>query len=66
MIVKKGFLNYHYTPEFTIAYKKFYDNENNIQDKFIEFWKIITKIFKSNKYIIGFDFWNEHSRRNVS
>ena len=56
---KNGFEKYHYTPEFTTAYKKFYENENNIQDKFIEFWKIIAKKFKSNKYIIGFDLWNE-------
>ena len=57
--VKRPFGDYHFTSDFTSSYLKFYNNENGIQEKFIEFWKVVVKYFKNNEYVIGYDFWNE-------
>ena len=58
---KNSFAQYHFLAGFSSAYKQFYLNKANIQDKFVEFWKVVVKRFKGNKYIIGYDFWNEPS-----
>jgi endoglycosylceramidase len=56
---RKNFLKYHQSPELTTAYHAFYENENGIQDKFIDFWRVVANEFKKNPYIIGLDYWNE-------
>ena len=56
---KNSFSQYHFLAEFSSAYKQFYLNKANIQDKFIEFWKVVATKFKGNKYVLGYDFWNE-------
>lgn len=56
---RHSFMAAHQSPELTSVYQSFYDNENGIIDKFIEFWKVMTLTFKDNKYIIGYDIWNE-------
>ena len=56
---KRSFIEYHFLAEFSSAYKKFYENTANIQEKFVEFWKVVAKRFKGNKYILGYDLWNE-------
>ena len=58
---KNSFIEYHFLAEFSSAYKKFYENVNNIQDKFVEFWKVVATKFKGNKYVLGYDLWNEPS-----
>ena len=58
---KYSFIEYHFLAEFSSAYKKFYENVNNIQDKFVEFWKVVSTKFKGNKYVLGYDLWNEPS-----
>ena len=55
----ENFLQYHFTPDFISAYKSFYENKYNIQEKFVEFWKVISNKFKNNEYVIGYDLWNE-------
>lgn len=56
---KNNWVEYHFTPEVTSAYKAFYDNKAGVQDKYIDFWKHLAKTFKGNPYIIGYDIWNE-------
>lgn len=56
---KKSFMKAHQSPELTTIYESFYNNENGVQDKFIDFWKVLASTFKDNKYIIGYDLWNE-------
>jgi endoglycosylceramidase len=56
---RKNFLKYHQSPELTTAYQAFYDNENGIQDKFVDFWRVVANEFKNNPYVIGLDYWNE-------
>ena len=57
--VKHNFADYHYIAGFSSAYRNFYQNKANIQEKFVEFWKVVVKRFKGNKYILGYDLWNE-------
>ena len=57
--VKHNFADYHIIAGFSSAYRNFYQNRANIQDKFVEFWKTVVKRFKGNKYILGYDLWNE-------
>ena len=57
--VKHNFADYHVIAGFSSAYRNFYQNRANIQDKFVEFWKTVVKRFKGNKYILGYDLWNE-------
>ena len=57
--VKHNFADYHLIAGFSSAYKNFYLNKANIQDKFVEFWKTVLKRFKNNEYILGYDLWNE-------
>lgn len=56
---KKNFVEYHFSPEMTSAYKSFYENKYGIQDKFAKFWQVVARIFKGNEYVIGYDIWNE-------
>ena len=46
--VKHNFADYHFIAGFSSSYKNFYLNKANIQDKFVEFWKVL-----------GYDLWNE-------
>jgi endoglycosylceramidase len=55
----KHFLKFHQSPELTTIYNSFYNNEGGVQDKFIDFWKVMVTQFKDNPYIIGYDLWNE-------
>ena len=57
--VKHNFADYHFIAGFSSSYKNFYLNKANIQDKFVEFWKVVVNKFKDNEYILGYDLWNE-------
>ena len=56
---KGGFMKYFQSPELTTIYNSFYNNQNGIQDKFAEFWKVLAKKFKENPFVLGYDLWNE-------
>lgn len=56
---KRMFAYYSLGPEFSSLYKKLYDNENGLLDKFINFWKVLAKKFKDSEYILGYNVWNE-------
>ena len=56
---KHSFMDYHISPELTSLYGRFYQNENELIDKFITFWSYFVKKFKNNPYIFGLDIWNE-------
>ena len=57
--VKHNFEEYQYLSGFSGAYRNFYLNKANIQEKFVEFWKVVVNRFKGNPYILGYDLWNE-------
>ena len=57
--VTHNFQDYHFIAGFSSAYRNFYENRANIQDKFVEFWKKVVTRFKDNEYILGYDLWNE-------
>lgn len=56
---KNNFVEYHYLIGLSSSYSNFYTNKLNIQEKFVEFWKVVANRFKGNKYILGYDLWNE-------
>ena len=55
----ENFRTYHQSPELTSMYQSFYDNQNGVQDKYIDYWKVVMENFKNFDNIIGFDLWNE-------
>ena len=57
--ITHNFQDYHFIAGFSSAYRNFYENRANIQDKFVEFWKKVVTRFKDNEYILGYDLWNE-------
>ena len=57
--VTHNYQDYHFIAGFSSAYRNFYENRANIQDKFVEFWKKVVTRFKDNEYILGYDLWNE-------
>ena len=44
--VTHNFQDYHFIAGFSSAYRNFYENIANIQDKFVEFWKKVVTRFK--------------------
>lgn len=56
---KGGFMKFYQSPELSSIYTSFYNNQNEIQDKFAEFWKIVASKFKNHPHVIGYDLWNE-------
>lgn len=56
---KRLFGLYNTAPEVTSLYKKLYENENGLQDKFINFWKVVASKFRSSEFVLGYDIWNE-------
>ena len=57
--VTHNFQEYNFLAEYSSACRNFYLNKANIQEKFVEFWKVVVTRFKGNKYILGYDLWNE-------
>ena len=57
--LKTGFGNYYHTPESNSAFAKVYNNVDGLQDRFIDFWKVVVKKFAHNPNAIGYDPINE-------
>lgn len=55
----QNFMDLHNIIELGSIYDSFFKNFDGIQDKFIEYWKVLARKFKGNKYILGYDIWNE-------
>ena len=62
---KNSFIGYYTSPEVASAFASFYNNINGVQDKFLEFWKVVSKRFASNEYVIGYDPFNEPWPANI-
>ena len=57
--VKGSFEDYYTAPEVASAFAAFYNNENGIFDKFLNFWDVVSTRFANNDFVIGYDFFNE-------
>jgi len=53
------FVDLFNSPELTSVYDSLYFNKQGLRDNYTNFWKVIAKQFKGNKYVLGFDLWNE-------
>jgi endoglycosylceramidase len=57
--VKTSFIKYYTSPEVSSSFEGLYQNKYGIQDRFIEYWDLLSRKFTSNKYVIGYDPINE-------
>ncbi len=46
--VKTNFIKYYTSPEVCSSFEGLYKNKNGIQDRFIDYWGIVSKKFSSN------------------
>lgn len=52
-------MKYYTSPEVASAFDRFYANTNGIQDKFLDFWTVVSKRLVDNQYVMGYDIINE-------
>lgn len=53
------FFNYYTSPESWTIFRELWTNKNGLQDKYVNYWKVVSQKLAPNKYIIGFDPINE-------
>ena len=56
---KNSFFIYYTSPESFTLFRAFYNNDFGIQDKYVDFWKHTADRLSGNKYVAGFDPFNE-------
>ena len=56
---KVMFANYYSMPETIDLFERLYNNKFNLQDRFIDYWAVVSKRLAGNKYVIGYDPLNE-------
>jgi hypothetical protein len=45
---KENFLKLYTSPEVAFAFEKFWNDDDGIQTKFVEFWRVVADKFKGN------------------
>jgi endoglycosylceramidase len=56
---KNSFFIYYTSPEAWTLFRAFWQNNFGIQDKYVAFWDKVSEKLSPNKYVIGFDPFNE-------
>ena len=56
---KVSFILLYTSPEVASAFGLFWDNHEGIQDKMMDFWKVVAEKFKDNPTVAGYDVMNE-------
>jgi hypothetical protein len=56
---KHTFFVYYTSPEALTLFRAFWFNDFGIQDKYVAFWAHVSKRLSGNKYVAGFDPFNE-------
>jgi endoglycosylceramidase len=62
---KRNFLQLYTTPEVASAFEHFWQNTNGLQDKFMDFWKVVATKFANNSNVLGYDIFNEPFTANT-
>ena len=52
-------------PEVASAFSALYNNEFGLQDKMLDFWKVVAAKFEGNPNVIGYDIFNEPWAANI-
>lgn len=56
---KTIFTKYYTSPEVCSSFEGLYQNKYGIQDRFAEYWGVVSKALSPNPYVIGYDPLNE-------
>ena len=56
---KQFFFQYYFSPESQTLFRALYDNDLNLQDKFLAYWDVTSKRLSKNPYVVGYDPINE-------
>ena len=56
---KNNFAFYYTSPESFTLFRAFYWNHDRIQDKYVNYWGKVSSYFANNRYVVGFDPFNE-------
>lgn len=56
---KNSFFIYYTTPESWAIFRAMYFNYYGMQDKYVEYWGHVAEKLANNKYVVGFDPFNE-------
>jgi len=56
--LKNNFIKYYTSPEVASSFEGLYYNMT-VQDRFVDYWDVISKRFAKNQYVIGYDPINE-------
>ena len=62
---KQNFLKLYTSPEVASAFEQFWSNTNGIQDKFMDYWRVVARKFALNPNVIGYDIINEPFAANL-
>ena len=54
-----NFFDFYYSPESQTIFRALYNNVLGMQDKYVDYWKQVTKKLKNNIYVVGYDPINE-------
>jgi len=57
--LKNDFENYFFTPETMYEFEKLYTKGHPLNSGFLKYWDGVSKHFKDNQYVIGYDLINE-------
>ena len=54
-----AFFNYYSSPESLTLFRAFYHNDHGLADKYVAYWAEVANSLSSNKWVMGFDPFNE-------
>ena len=57
--ISKPFFRYYFTDAVGKAFQSLYDNENGVQDAFVDFWAAVANRFAGNPAVLGYEILNE-------
>ena len=58
-------MNSYTSPEVASAFEAFWSNTADLQDKFIDYWRVVATKFANNSNILGYDIINEPFPANL-
>jgi len=56
---ERNFFDYYASPQGLTLFRAFYDNNFGMQDKYVAYWAKVAQSLSTNKFVMGFDPFNE-------
>lgn len=57
--LKTSFIKYYPSPEVCSSFEGLYQNKQGVQDRFLDYWNVVSKKFATNEFVVGYDPINE-------